>query len=233
MPFEASDRELVERAKCGEAESFGALHDRYYGRIYRLAYLKTGNAEEAQDIASETFCRALQHLPRYQFRRTESLYPWLHRIATNLMVDASRARPAGGVISLDAALGEELGSFLEQLPDPGPPAQEVVERKEVQALVREAIRHLPADQSDAVCYRFLADMSIKEIARALNRSEGAVKSLLHRALVSLRRDLIARLVELGLGSDAGARSASAVPGRGRSTSETEVQNVIRIQSTDR
>jgi RNA polymerase sigma-70 factor (ECF subfamily) len=233
MPFEASDRALVDRAKDGDAEAFGALHDRYYGRIYRLAYLKTGNAEEAQDVASETFCRALQHLPRYQFRRTESLYPWLHRIATNLMVDASRARPAGGVISLDAALGEELGSFLEQLPDPGPPAQEVVERKEVQALVQEAIRRLPTDQGDAVSYRFMADMSIKEIARALNRSEGAVKSLLHRALVSLRRDLLARLVELGLGSQAGARSAGGVPGRGRSTSDTEVPNVIRIQSTDR
>jgi RNA polymerase sigma-70 factor (ECF subfamily) len=251
MPFEPSDRALVDRAKDGDADAFGALHDRYYGRIYRLAYLKTGNAEEAQDVASETFCRALQHLPRYQFRRTDSLYPWLHRIASNLMVDASRARPAGGVISLDAALGEELGSYLEQLPDAGATAQEVVERKEVQALVREAIRRLPTDQSDAVCYRFLADMSIKEIARALDRSEGAVKSLLHRALVSLRRDLLARLMELGIGSQASSRSASDVadagadpgvdrspsaslpPGRGRTNDEAELRDVIRIQSTDR
>lgn len=233
MPFEASDRALVDRAKDGDVDAFGALHDRYYGRIYRLAYLKTGNAEEAQDVASETFCRALQHLPRYQFRRTESLYPWLHRIATNLMVDAARARPAGGLISLDAELGEDLGSFPEQLPDPGAPAQEVVERKEIQEVVREAIRRLPADQCDAVCYRFLADMSIKEIARALDRSEGAVKSLLHRALVSLRRDLLERLLEMGAGSQGGARTTAGAPRRATATSEAEMQNVIRIQSTER
>jgi RNA polymerase sigma-70 factor (ECF subfamily) len=260
MPFEASDRALVEQAKNGNVEAFGILHDRYYAKIYRLAYLKTGNAEDAQDIASETFCRALHHLPRYQFRRCESLYPWLHRIASNLMVDACRSRPAGGVISLDAALGEELGSFLEQLPDTGASPQDLVERKEVQALVQEAIRRLPADQSDAVSYRFLADLSIREIARALNRSEGAVKSLLHRALVSLRRDLAARLTELGLGSGATRTEGSRTSGKGseplfmaagnteasraawraqtgnsggpRSSEEAEVRNVIRIQSAE-
>jgi RNA polymerase sigma-70 factor, ECF subfamily len=226
MPFDESDRALVERVKGGDALAFGTLHRRYHSRIYRLAYLKIGNAEEAEDIASETFCRALDHLPRSQFRRCDSLYPWLHRIAHNLIVDACRSRPAGGMISLDAALAEELGSFLEQLPDTGPTPQEMAERKEIQALVREAVEKLPPDQGDAVIYRFLGDLSIKEIARALNRSEGAVKSLLHRALVTLRREMALQLSEMGAGGRGGTRRATE-------SAETEVQNVSRVPRTDR
>src|SRR5207249_2189863 len=105
--------------------------------------------------------------------------PWLHRIAHNLLVDQARGRPPGGTVSLDAPTSDELSTFLEQLPDTSPSPQELVERHEVQELVRQAIHRLPTDQADAVTYRFLADLSIREIARALNRSEGAVKSLLH------------------------------------------------------
>src|SRR5260221_9582684 len=113
MPYEESDKELVDRLKRGDAAAFGTLHRRYYAKIYRLALLKTNNADDAADIASETFCRALEHLPNYEFRRCDSLYPWLHRIASNLIIDAARARPAGGEVSLDAAIADEVGSFLE------------------------------------------------------------------------------------------------------------------------
>src|SRR5947209_16543314 len=195
MPGEESDKALVARLKAGDAKAFGSLHHRYYPKIYRLALLKTNHPDDAADIASDTFCKALEHLPSYEFRRCDSLYPWLHRIAGNLIIDAARARPPGGEVSLDASTAEEVGSFLECLPDTGPSPQELVERKEVQALVRQAISRLPADQGEAVMYRFLGDLSIKEIARALDRSEGAVKSLLHRALVSLRQGMLADALE--------------------------------------
>ena len=64
MPFDESDRALVERVKAGDARAFDTLHRRHYAKIYRLAYLKTGSAEDAQDVASETFYRALEHLPK-------------------------------------------------------------------------------------------------------------------------------------------------------------------------
>src|SRR5215212_8935848 len=155
MPIEESDKLLVERLKRGDTAAFGTLHRRYYAKIYRLALLKTNHAEDAADIASDTFCRALEHLPNYEFRRCDSLYPWLHRIATNLIIDAARARPAGGEVSLDASTADEVGSFLECLPDTSPSPQELVERKEVQTLVRQAITRLPADQGEAVLYRFI------------------------------------------------------------------------------
>jgi RNA polymerase sigma-70 factor, ECF subfamily len=229
MPFDESDKALVDRVQQGDAIAFGTLHRRYYARIYRLALLKTNNADDAADIASETFCKALDHLNKqpYEFRRSDSLYPWLHRIASNLIIDRARARPAGIEVSLDAATADDVGSFLECLPDTSPTPQELVERKEVQALVRQAIARLPADQGEAVAYRFLGDLSIKEIARALDRSEGAVKSLLHRALVSLRKGMLADVV-----SQRAASHSSSHLTRSTERSQKHGGDVVRIRQAD-
>jgi len=229
MPFEESDKALVERLKAGDAIAFGTLHRRYYPKIYRLALLKTNHPDDAADIASETFCRALEALNQrpYEFRRCDSLYPWLHRIASNLIIDRARSRPPGGEVSLDASIADEVGSFLECLPDTGPSPQELVERKEVQALVRQAITRLPADQGEAIMYRFLGDLSIKEIARALDRSEGAVKSLLHRALVSLRQGMLADALEARTAS-----SPSKNQVRSAERSQKHVGEMVRIRPTD-
>ncbi len=189
MPFDDSDQTLVGRVKEGDVRAFETLHTRYYARIYRFVYAKVGNPEDASDLACEVFCRALKSLPSYQFRRTGSLYPWLQTIAGNLVIDRVRDRPAGGMLSLDAQAAEEVDSFLDYLPDDGPSAQDLVERAEVQGVVREAIDQLPPDQARAVALRFLGDLSIREIAVALDRSEGAIKSLLHRALLGLRKHL--------------------------------------------
>src|SRR5205823_2283839 len=141
--------------------------------------------------ASETFCRALQRLPGYEFRRTDSLYPWLHQIASNLIIDQARARHGGQTLSLDAQLAEDVESFLDCLVDEGPSPHELLERKEIQAAVHAAVAELPADQARALLYRFVADLSIRDVAREMDRSEGAIKSLLHRALQGVRERLVA------------------------------------------
>lgn len=189
------DAVLVAQAQGGDVRAFAALHARHYGRIYHLAYLKTNHAQDAEDIASETFVRALAALPRFRLNEgTRSLYPWLHRIAMNLIVDSARQRPPSGVFSMDAPAIAGVRALLDtQASDPefSPPA--VAERHEVQQLVRSAIESLPPDQGDVLVYRFLGDLSAREIAPLLDRSEAAVKSLLHRAVVSLRRELAQRL----------------------------------------
>lgn len=194
-PEEDGDAALVARAQRGDVRAFAALHARHYGRIYHLAYLKTNHAQDAEDIASETFVRALGALPRFRLRDgATSLYPWLHRIALNLVVDSARQRPPSGVVSLDAPTIAGVRALLETQAadlDGSPPA--VAERHEVQQLVRSAIASLPPDQGDVLVYRFLGDLSAREIAPLLGRSEAAVKSLLHRAVVALRRELGQRL----------------------------------------
>lgn len=225
MPFDDSDKTLVERVKAGDVRAFEMLHRRYYSRIYRLAYLRLGNAEDAADVASNTFCKALRSLSGYQFRRSPSIYPWLHQIAGNLIVDVIRDRPAGGMLSLDAQAAEDVDSFLEYLPADGPSAQELVERAEVQEVVREAINKLPADQAKAVALRFLGDLSIREIAQALDRSEGAVKSLLHRALQGMRQHLKGAASAALTGVEPAQRVRTE---RG----ESHVAEVIHLRSTD-
>src|SRR4029077_13762158 len=108
-----SDQTLVRAAQRGDGQAFAALHKRYYTRIYRLAYLKTNNAADAEDVASETFLRALASLPRFDFKSpagggATSIYPWLHRIAINLIVDSHRQRPPSLVVSLDAPVIEGM-----------------------------------------------------------------------------------------------------------------------------
>lgn len=195
-PEEAGDDSaLVVRAQRGDVRAFAALHARYYRRLYHLAYLKTSHAQDAEDIASETFVRALSALPRFRLSDgAVSLYPWLHRIAMNLIVDSARQRPPSAVVSLDAPTIAGVRALLDTQaadPDGSPPA--VAERHEVQQLVRSAIASLPPDQGDVLVYRFLGDLSAREIAPLLGRSEAAVKSLLHRAVVALRRELAQRL----------------------------------------
>ena len=225
MPFDDSDKTLVERVKAGDVRAFEMLHRRYYGRIYRLAYLRLGNAEDASDVASNCFCKALRSIQGYQFRRSNSIYPWLHQIASNLVVDVIRDQPPGGMLSLDAQAAEDVDSFLEYLPSDGPSAQELVERSEVQEVVREAINRLPADQARAVALRFLGDLSIRDIAQALDRSEGAVKSLLHRALQGMRQHLKAA---------AGAALTGTTPVQHTRSErgESHVAEVIHLRSSD-
>ena len=224
MPFDDSDQVLVERVKKGDVRAFEMLHRRYYPRIYRFAFLRLSNADDAADVASTAFCRALNKIGSYQFRRTTSLYPWLHQIASNLVIDLLRDRPAGGMLSLDAQVADDVDSFLEYLPADGPSPQALVERSEVQAVVREAIDKLPADQARAISLRFLGDLSIREIAHALDRSEGAVKSLLHRALQGLRQHLKNTVVTL--------RTEECEPVRGYEKAESHGTEVIHLHQRD-
>ncbi len=190
-----SDAVLVAAAQRGDVKAFGTLHTRYYLRVYHLAYLKTNNAQDAEDVASETFVRALAGLGRLRLSGEDaSLYPWLHRIAVNLVVDGHRRRPPSGVVSLDAPLVAGIRTLLDTEDfDKGPTPHDIAERHEVQQLVRSAIAALPEDQGDVLVYKYLGDLSLREIAPLLSRSEAAAKSLLHRAVVSLRREIERRV----------------------------------------
>lgn len=196
MPYEGeSDRELVTRFIKGDNTAFETLHRRYYAKVYRLAYLQTNNADDAEDIASETFCRAFERIKQYKFDAGDSVYPWLYRVTANLCVDLSRDKSSREVVSLDAQTAEGVRTFLEQIEDTKPSPYEVVEKHEVQQLVRSAIANLARDQQEVIVHRFSGEMSYQEIAQAMHRSDGSVKSLLHRGLVALRAEVLNRLSE--------------------------------------
>jgi RNA polymerase sigma-70 factor (ECF subfamily) len=198
---EAGDEALVAAAQRGDAQAFAALHKRYYTRIYRLAYLKTNHVTEAEDVAGETFLRALAHLPQFRFQSLpsgqRSLYPWLHRIAVNLIADQGRKHMACATLLLDVETAQRLRLLLGNAHEEDSPC-EIAERHEVQQMVRDAIAGLPEDYGEVLVYRYLGDLSLREIARLVGRSEPATKSLLHRAVVLLREELSRKMDSVGL-----------------------------------
>lgn len=184
-----SDRHLVERTLAGDSEAFARLHKRYYARVYRIALFRTRSVQDAEDIASETFVRAISHLRTYRFQG-ESIFPWLSRIASNLIADQGRRAAGVTMLSLDGGGSEGVRALIEGLPGDAPDPHTLAERQETQAVLRAAIAKLAPDQAEAVLLRFGADLPLKDIAEAMGKTEGAIKSLLHRALVNLRRSLV-------------------------------------------
>jgi RNA polymerase sigma-70 factor (ECF subfamily) len=194
---EESDRALVRRTLAGEGAALAALHQRYYARIYRLALLRCRTVADAEDIAAETFVRAIDHLGSYRFQG-ESLFPWLSRIATNLTLDLQRRRSVAPILSYDQKAAEDIRALLEALESDGPDPHTLAERHATREILSAAIGKLPADQADVIWMRFGGDLPLAEIAVALGRSEGAIKSLIHRGLVNLRKSLATHAEEIGV-----------------------------------
>jgi RNA polymerase sigma-70 factor, ECF subfamily len=184
----SSDRVLVQQTLAGDSEAFSRLHRRYYARVFRHALFRCRTRADAEDVAAETFIKAVHYLPQYRFQG-ESLLPWLCRIATNLVIDQGRRAHGQAPLSLESA-ADDVRALMESLQDTGPNPHELAERHETQALIRAAVATLPADQADAILLRFGGDLSIQEISLALGRTEGAIKSLIHRGLVNLRKILL-------------------------------------------
>ncbi len=154
---------------------------RYYARIFNLAFRTLGRREDAEDIAQQTFLRALPRLS--DLRAHAAAGAWLCRIATNLCLDFLRSHQGEG-ISLD---DDDLDST--PLPDPdrlATPAQ-AAELREERLAVWRATLALPSEQRMALALRELHAMSYAEIAESMGKSVGAVETLLFRARVGFRR----------------------------------------------
>lgn len=173
-PGQVSDEAiLVERARSRDRAALQAIYDRYAERVYAYVYRRVGDRETAEDLTGEVFARMLKAQRRGQFART-SLAAWLYRIAHNLVIDHYRSHPAPAL-----PLEEEIEA------GDGPPA--LFERKQAGERLRAALRQISAEQQQVIVLRFGEGLTAREVAQALEKPEGAVRSLQHRALVALRR----------------------------------------------
>ena len=180
-----NEEALVERAKKDPA-AFGVLYERYVKKIYHYVYYRTGNHHDAEDLTARTFYRALSHMDGY-VNRGVPFSAWLYRIAHNLVANWHRDRSRRQVIPLD-----ELVLASRRKTDP----LQLIEANEEREILLRAIRHLPADRQQLLILKFVEKMSNAEIGQVIGRSEGAIKSLYHRTLVSLRKELKERDFEL-------------------------------------
>jgi len=178
------DEILLNRARGFDEQALGQIYDAYFERLYRYAYRFVGDVECAQDIASETLRRLLEALR--DRRAPNHLGAWLYRVAHNLAMDQHRQRPAEGIVSLEPE--------LDQVDEADTEADS--EQRLAQDQMRQALRRLTPEQQNVVVLKFLEGYSNAEVGALLNKPEGAVKSLQHRALAALKRALTGLLVLL-------------------------------------
>ncbi len=169
-----SERDLIERARR-DPEVFGVLYDLNFRRIYSYAYHRTGSQHEAEDVTSETFMRALEHIDRYQYRDV-AFSCWLYRIASNVVAGRHKRR-------LPRADLEEAGEVRSDEPLP----EEAILMRERARELREAIATLPESQQQAIVLKFSRGLRNREVGKVMGCSEGAVKQLVYRAVCNLRR----------------------------------------------
>lgn len=172
------DEVLAELAKT-DAEAFGVLYDRHVKRIYSYVYYRVGDVQEAEDLTEKTFFQAMSHLSAYEVR-SAPFSAWLFRIAHNLVAnwhrDGTRRRP----VPLDESL---------EIHDPERDPEGVALWNEQRAELREAIARLPVERQHLLVLKFVEELPNAGIARAMGRTEGAIKALLHRTMVALKAEL--------------------------------------------
>ena len=166
---------LVEQAKTDPA-AFGILYESYVNKIYNYIYYRVGNQHDAEDLTARTFHRALDHIERY-VNKGAPFSAWLYRIAHNLVANWHRDQSRRKIISL-----EDIKLRARRRDGP----VEAAERKEERDQLLAIIRRLPPDRQQLLILKFTEGMSNAEIGKVMGRSEGAIKSLYHRTLLSLR-----------------------------------------------
>ncbi len=166
-----SDRELIELVNKGDVDAFEVLYRRYRDWVYRLAWRFTGNQQDALDVLQDTFIYLLGKFPGFSLTAsiTTFLYPVIRHISLTIRSKSRRFTSEEEILSETAApaLKDTQGS-----------------RSELAAV----LTVLPDEQREVLLMRFVDDMSLQEVATALNIPIGTVKSRLHHALNTLRQD---------------------------------------------
>jgi len=174
-----TDANAVKLAVTGDADAFSFLYEQNVTRIYNYIYYRTGSEADAEDLTARVFHRAFGHIEKYQ-EKGVPFTAWLYRIAHNLTANWYRDIQRRKEISLEEQL---------DLPYHGEPPERQIERSQEKELLMKAIRRLPPDRQQLILLKYLEDLTNGEIALIMGRTEGAIKSLYHRALISLRQEI--------------------------------------------
>ncbi len=160
------ERLLIEAAQR-DPSRFGELYEENFDRVYAFVARRVRNRQEAQDITSEVFHRALANLQRFEWRGAP-FAAWLYRMAANAIVDHYQKRSREGPFPSDEISNDETAE---------------TERR---AVLSRCLDRLPQEQRRVIVMRFVEGRSIREIAEQLTKSEGAIKQLQWKAVQKLR-----------------------------------------------
>lgn len=174
----AEVRKLVERGQAGDRDALEELYLLHFDRIYGYLHMSVGNRHDAEDLTTQTFLKMLESIGRFQWR-SAPFSAWLFRIAHNLAMDHFRAA--------------RRWQPEEEVPEPPGSEEPSAEAAAMHVLGRqsmlELIDGLSDEQRQVLTLKFVFSFSNAEAATILGKSEGAVKSLQHRALASLQKQM--------------------------------------------
>lgn len=178
---------LVEQAKNGSESAFIQLIEHYKDKIYYLGLRMLRSAQDAEDVAQETFLRVYTNLHRFDTQHRFST--WIYRIASNLCID--RIRKKKPQHSLDEPLGEDDGGqdWYSRQSGNEPTPEESLIALETRTRVLDALEHLPAHYKAVIVLRYFHDLSLAEIGEVLSLPVTTVKTRVHRGREALRRIL--------------------------------------------
>lgn len=172
------DSNAVSLAVTGNTEAFTYLYEQNVTRIYNYIFYRVGSEVDAEDITARVFHKAFDHIDNYK-EKGIPFSAWLYRIAHNLTANWYRDTRRKKEVSLEEQL---------DLPHQDDLPERAVEQNQEKDLLLKAIRRLPQDRQQLILLKFLEDLSNAEIAIIMGRTEGAIKSLYHRSLLSLREE---------------------------------------------
>jgi RNA polymerase sigma-70 factor (ECF subfamily) len=169
-------RQLLDRAKSGQEAAYTELYDLFFDRIYRFIYFRVGHKEVAEDVAEEVFIKAFKSL--HSLQDSEKFEAWLYQIARNRIIDYYRSKKQ--IIPL-----EEVEHTLEYETN----VVDVVDLEAQQKIFIKLLKELTDEQQMVIKLKFLEDLDNGQIAALIDKNEGAVRVIQHRAIARLK-DLI-------------------------------------------
>lgn len=185
--MQADERELIRRCLARDERAYRELVRSYQSAVVNLAWRITGNADDAAEVAQETFIRVLRSLSTYD--RARPFRTWLFKIASNLALDVIRRRKRRPVSLED--LADEDGPPIDPA-DPGPGPDEGLRIDRSDARFDALVREMPEHYQAILFLRYKEELAYEEISETLDLPLGTVKVRLHRAHEILRRKLLAR-----------------------------------------
>jgi RNA polymerase sigma-70 factor, ECF subfamily len=179
-PRESTDevRKLVERAQKGDRAALEELYLIHFDRIYSYLHVSVGNKHDAEDLTTQTFLKMLESIGRFRWQ-SAPFSAWLFRIAHNLAMDHFRSR--------------RRWQPEAEVPEPVDSEEPSAELEAMQSIGRESMRELiellSPEQQQVLTLKFVFNFPNSDVAKILDKTEGAIKSLQHRALASLQKQI--------------------------------------------
>lgn len=165
---------ILHKAKDGNQEAFAQIYDLYFKKIYRFIFFRVGHKESAEDMAEEVFLKAFKKLN--SVKEIAAFEGWLYQIARNLVIDFYRQK------KFTVAL-EDIENTLEYESN----TVDVLNLEQRQKTLLKHLKDLPGDQQVVIKLKFFDELENREIAELLNKTEGAVRVIQHRAITKLQQ----------------------------------------------